>query len=84
MTKSVYAIRDVKTNWLDPFVEVSDDAAIRGFKYALSNGDVLFGFAPEDFSLYKVGTFDTATGAISGTLPAFIFDGASVRSVDNA
>lgn len=84
MIKSVYAIRDVKTNWLDPFIEVSDDAAIRGFKYALSNGDGLFGFSPEDFTLYKVGTFDTASGAITGSLPAFVFDGAFVRSVDNA
>lgn len=64
MNKFVYAVRDLKTTFLSPFVEVNDEAAKRGFFYSISNQPDIIGFAPKDFSLYRIGSFDTMKGTL--------------------
>lgn len=79
MTKYVYSIRDSKTCYMPTFCDDSDSSAIRGFAFSLKNGDGIIGFAPGDFSLFRVGTFDTVSGTIIPCTPEFLCDGLSCR-----
>lgn len=69
MIYNIYAIRDVKTGFLTPTVDMNDDSAIRNFGHACQNTDSLFFTYPEDYALYEIGTYDTENGTIVPTLP---------------
>lgn len=81
MTYGVYSIRDVKTGFLTPSVDLNDDSAIRNFYHAVNASDgVLFSFA-QDFSLYRVGEFDVDSGRIVPLVPIVqVADGAAARA----
>lgn len=65
----VVSIRDLKTGFLQPTVDLNEASAVRNFEHAvLRNDDNLFFSHPEDYALYDLGLFDTDTGE-------FIFDG---------
>lgn len=66
MIKGVYALRDVKSHWTDPFVDDSDESAIRGVELMVKRADPnsLICFKPRDFDLYKIGEYDTISGEI--------------------
>lgn len=64
MIYGIYALRDDKTGWLTPHVDVNDGSAIRNFKQAISNKDSTMNFAPGDFGLYKLGEYDSEKGTI--------------------
>ena len=68
MIMNMYAVRDVHTGFNQPFCDSNDDSAERGFAYAINHGDIM-GFAPKDFDLYCVGSFDTANGLLNPTYP---------------
>lgn len=76
---NLYSVRDVNVGWNQPFCEVSDAVAKRGFAYAVNNTDMI-GFAPGDFSLYKVGSFDPEHGIVSDELPVLICHATEVMS----
>lgn len=64
MIYGVYSIRDIKTGFMTPTIEVNDDAAARNFYHAVSNSDgILFTYA-SDFSLYHIGGFDSDDGTL--------------------
>lgn len=67
MIKNIYALKDVKSGFLDSFNAVSDNLAVRSIATALSNMAAnptdLFNF-PEDFELWCLGSVDTDTGII--------------------
>lgn len=64
MIYGVYSIRDVKTGFMRPSIELNDQAAARDFSHAVVNSpDVLSSFAP-DFDLYKIGEFDGDSGEL--------------------
>lgn len=70
MKCSVFSIRDVKTGFLTPTVEVNASVAVRNFEHAvLRNEDSLFFSHPDDYSLFCLGDFDTDTGAILPSSP---------------
>lgn len=71
MVMQIYSVRDVNVGFNSPFVETNDDVAIRGFSYAVNNSDIM-GFAPKDFDLYCIGSFDTANGMIECTYPPIL------------
>lgn len=61
----VYSIRDVRTGFLAPSVEISDAVAKRNFEHAVMSGPAsLFTSHPEDYSLWSIGAFDSDTGEI--------------------
>lgn len=72
MEKFLYSVRDSKTSFESPFPDCSDASAVRGFQYAFSNHTGLVNFSPADFSLYRVGSFDTDSGVIDPELPVYI------------
>lgn len=64
MKYNVYSIRDAKTGFLTPTIDINDDSAIRNFQHACTNVDSLFFTHPADYSLIKIGEFDVETGSI--------------------
>lgn len=79
MIFGVYAMRDIKTGFMTPSLDPNDDAAARNFYHAVSQSSgVLFTFA-SDFSLYRVGSFDSDTGLLVSEQPIRqVADGANV------
>lgn len=78
MKFGVYSIRDSRTGFLAPTVEVSDSVASRNFEHAvLHSGDSLFFSHPEDYHLYKLGEMDSETGAIDSLVPPVLLLSAS-------
>lgn len=80
MIFGVYSIRDVKTGFLSPTFEVNDQVAKRNFEYAVLNSEhSLFFTHPEDYSFYRLGSFNSETGRFeTDQLPELICDAASV------
>lgn len=82
MIYNIYSIRDVKTGFMSPTIELNDDAAARNFYHAVSTSDgILFTYA-SDFALYCLAEFDTDTGRISPKVPVVqVADGAQALAV---
>lgn len=78
MKYPVFSYRDNKVGFMTPFVDQNDDAAIRGFSYAINTREGVMNFAPADYDLYKIGVFDTEKGTIDSMLPEMIVSGSSV------
>lgn len=78
MKFNVYSIRDVKTGFLSPTFEINDAVAMRNFEHAIQNSDsILFSHAA-DFSLFRIGTFDSDSGRLMPLeLPIEVMAGAS-------
>ncbi|QCS36586.1 nonstructural protein [Capybara microvirus Cap3_SP_470] len=66
MIYGIYCMKDVKTGFLNPFVEVNDDVAVRGFANAMMAPGTVYSNFSADFSLYKVGLFDSELCVLSG------------------
>lgn len=71
----VYAIRDARSGFLQPTFELNDAIAVRNFHHACMNSDsILFSHAA-DFSLYRLGSYDSDSGRITPEdVPVFISD----------
>lgn len=82
MMLNIYSVRDVKTGFMQPSLDANDKAAQRGFQLMLATckPESLMGFCPEDFDLYRIGTFDNQTGKISPlNVPEPICTGSSLE-----
>lgn len=77
----IYAVRDVNVGFNQPFCDVNDEAAKRGFSYAVNNSD-LMGFRPGDFDLYCLGSYSTDTGMIDQEIPVLICHATEVYAND--
>ena len=76
MIYGIYAMRDEKVGFLAPALDATDASAMRSFADAISNRDSLPGLHPADFSLYRVGYYDTDSGHIRGDdVPCFLCSG---------
>lgn len=64
MKLGIFAMRDNLSGFLAPFTEINDQVAMRNFKFTVSRDNTVYNFQQSDFSLYKLGTFDTETGSI--------------------
>lgn len=83
MKKMLFAIKDNKVGFLAPMVDDNENTAIRNFKYAVSNNDIL-NFAPSDFDLFRIGEFDTDSGIITAlSSPDFICNGINVKEKED-
>lgn len=78
MIYGLYSIRDVKTGFMTPVMEVNDAAATRNFHHSVQNSEgILFSFA-QDFSLYRIADFDAETAVVTPLVPIVqVADGAS-------
>lgn len=64
MIYGLYAIKDDKTGFMTPTVDISDAAAERNFAHAIVSTKGLFYTHPADFALYKLATYNTSDGSI--------------------
>lgn len=78
MMYGLYAMRDVKTGFMTPAMDVNDQAAIRNFCHTIANADnILYTFA-QDFSLYHIANYDSDSGIIDPCIPViYLIDGAA-------
>lgn len=78
MKYGLYSIRDIKTGFMTPVMEVNDAAATRNFYHSVQNSEgILFTFA-QDFTLYRIAEFDAETGQIVPLVPIVqVADGAA-------
>lgn len=88
MKYGVYCIRDLKSGWLSPTVDINDQVAIRNFAYAIQHNDMFSDFC-NDYSLYQIGVFDTETGDIISVPHVFLADACTLSRkshsvIDNA
>jgi len=60
----ILAIKDKKIGFDVPFTMPNEGAAIRSFGEACKNKESNLAKYPEDFELFSIGEFDTATGEI--------------------
>lgn len=78
MKYSMYAILDVKANWLTPTMDTNDMTAKRNFKFACNNPESLMHFSPQDFALYRIGMYDNEKGELTGYDPVLLLRGDEV------
>lgn len=65
MKLNVYSVYDCKACvFANPFFMVNDKSALRGFGDAVNSRDSIFAQHPEDYSLYRLGTFDDGVGLL--------------------
>lgn len=70
MEKHLFSIFDSAAGaYLDPFVAPSVEFAIREFRRAVNKPDHQFNRFPEDYVLFYVGSFDSASGDLVGKVP---------------
>ena len=84
MVTNVYSVHDDKVGFCPVFMDSNDESAIRGFAYAFRQSSSLMSFAPSDFRLYRVGSFDTQSGILSSECsPVLVSDLVSLVRKEN-
>ncbi|AXL15447.1 nonstructural protein [Microviridae sp.] len=67
MKLNAYTIFDVASGiYMRPFFSQADGQAIRGFKDIATDADHEVGKHPEDYTLFRVGSFNDTTGKMDG------------------
>ena len=64
MIYGLYAIKDAKSTFMPCNADLNDACAIRNFEHAVRQPDSLLRSHPNDYSLFKVGTYDNVGGYI--------------------
>lgn len=75
MKYPMYTYRDIKVGFMPPQCDQSDQAAIRGFCYAVNGNNGMMNYSPKDFDLFKIGEFDTETGVVTPCTPELLYAG---------
>lgn len=82
MKTNVYSLKDHKFLFGDVFQSPDDPTAVRYFGMVINNtraGNNMMNYAPQDFDLFKVGTFDSENGQIEPIWPIeFVVNGSSL------
>lgn len=79
MIYSIFSVRDLKGDFYSPRIEQNDVSAIRWFSMTVNTPETLTNFAPADFQLYRIGTFNSETGLITPlNLPVLLISGNEV------
>lgn len=82
MKTSVYSVFDAKAAVYGvPFFMPKDGMAVRAFTDLANDSNTMCGKHPEDFTLFKIGEFDDATGQVVGNTPVAVVTAASVVRV---
>lgn len=69
MILSVYSIRDNAAEaFQTPWFHHNDATAERQFEIQVRDDESIYGKSKEDFALFRIGTFDSDSGEISGEM----------------
>lgn len=75
---NIYAVKDELTNkFMQPTFIESENEALRLFKFQVNSID-LWKMNASDYSLFKIGTYDQASGTVIGIQPEKVIGGRSV------
>lgn len=69
MIFGIYAIKDAKSSFMPCTVDTNDATAIRNFEHAVCQPGSLLASHPNDFTLFKVGTYDDVSGYLTPVDP---------------
>lgn len=74
MTLEMYSIKDRLQKFIPPVPMSNEDVAQRWFK-EMMHENITMRMTPEDFSLWKLGTWDSDTGEWIGDIKEVIYNG---------
>lgn len=69
MVYPVFSIRDCKTGFMAPTIDLNPDSAARAFLHAVSCSTDVIASNATDFALYHIADFDTDSGALTPIIP---------------
>ncbi len=78
--RNLYAIKDVKTGFSDPCVQLNDAAAGRSFERSIPHIADELGVPVSDLQLWRIGRYDVDSGQLLPDNPALLVDGAMLLS----
>lgn len=82
MKTNIYSVKDHKFLFGDVFQSPDDSTAVRYFGMIVNNtrvGNNLMNYAPQDFDLFRVGSFDSETGQVDSVWPVeFVINGSNL------
>lgn len=78
MIVNVYAVKDDKHEYWTPSFEANDETAYRNFAHTILTSKSVMTTFKKDFSLYKIGTYDTSNGLINSCIPELIAHGGEI------
>lgn len=82
MIYGVFSIRDSKTGFMTPTIDVNADSAIRNFAHSLVAGPSVVTTFSTDFDLYQLGQFNSEAGElIPCPAPVFITSGSGALAL---
>lgn len=82
MKQPIYAVRDRHVGFMRPTIDINDQTATRNFKYAVNNPGSDVGFNPQDYSLYRIGEYESDTGMITPLdVPQLVCEAVSLLEV---
>lgn len=82
MLDQLYAIFDDKSqSYGIPFASLNDDVALRVTSVTMSRNEILMRYS-DDYKLYRLGTFDSDSGHVSGHEPLFVCSLATIIQSD--
>lgn len=79
MIFEMYSIKDNKTGYMQPTLEMSEETAVRKFAHLLADSTALISFASEDFDLYRIGEFNSDSGIVTPITPEFVTNGIALK-----
>lgn len=68
MKAIMYAFRDTKIGFMQPFLQQNEAVALRTLKMAVNDEKSQIRAMTEDIQLYQIGTFDDETGEVKADL----------------
>ena len=72
MKLDIFAVKDVKTNaFLKPFFVQNEAVMQRAMTDAKNDENSTISMHPEDYQVFKLGTYDDNTGVIEADAPTF-------------
>lgn len=69
MIYPVVSIRDCKTGFMAPTLDINLDSAARSFLHSISRSADVISANPADFALYHIADFDTDSGLLTPVVP---------------
>lgn len=80
MIYKIFAIKDVKVGFMQPFMQVNEGVAVREFKNLVNSANSVVSVNYTDMELYCLGTYNLDTGAIESDVK-YVVKGADVKEV---
>lgn len=74
---NVYAIKDALNGFGTLSVDANDDVAKRNFAFAVSSG--ILSFSASDYSLFRIGSYNIASGHLEPCDPVFVVNGIDAK-----